>query len=149
MESLLASLGGLLLRALPTFITLLILHVYLKTAFYKPLEKALKERKAATTGTRKLAEESLRKAEAKAAEYEEKLRAARGEIYREQEEIRKRWRDEQSSAIAAAKKNVDADIEAARQSIGFERDAALATLNSESEKLAEQIAAGVLAGGSR
>lgn len=148
MESLLASLGGLLLRALPTFIILLILHFYLKAAFFKPIEKALKERKAATTGTRKLAEESLRKAEAKAAEYEEKLRAARAEIYREQEGIRKRWRDEQSAAIAAAKANVDAEIKAARQSIGAERDAAIASLSTQSDQLAEQIARTVLAGGS-
>jgi F-type H+-transporting ATPase subunit b len=148
MEALLASLGGLLLRALPTVIILLLLHSYLRATFFKPLEKALRERKAATTGTRKIADETLRKAEQKAAEYEEKMRAARADIYREQEQHRRRWRDEQTTALAAMKEQVDAQIREERISIEAARQEAVAGLDAESERLAEQIATRVLVGSS-
>ena len=147
MDSLLASLGGLLISALPTFFLVLILFLYLKVTFFQPLEKALKERREATVGTRKLADESLRRAEEKAAEYEEKLRAARGEIYREQETQRRQWREEQAAAMAAAKQQADLKLAEARRGIDAAQQEAAAALRAESEALAEQISNRILAGG--
>ena len=67
MESTLAALGGILLKALPTFFLFIFLHLYLRFVFFKPLEKVLKARYDATEGARKLAEASLAKAAEKAA----------------------------------------------------------------------------------
>ena len=78
MDKILHQLGELLLTALPTFFLILFLNYYLKFVFFKPLEKALRQRYDATEGARKLAEESLQRAAAKTAEYEATLRAARG-----------------------------------------------------------------------
>jgi F-type H+-transporting ATPase subunit b len=146
MESVLASLGALLVRALPTFFLVLLLHFYLKAMFFKPLEAALKERKAATTGVKKLAEEALANAERKAAEYEEKLRQSRSEMYKEQETMRTQWRDEQAAAVADARRSVESMIAEARRRIEREQSEAKASLESRSDALAEQIAQSVLSG---
>jgi len=75
MDATLHALGGILLRAIPTFLLVVFLQVYLKMMFFKPLEKVLKQRYDATEGARKLAEQSLERASAKTAEYEAAVRA--------------------------------------------------------------------------
>ena len=77
MEATLHALGGILLRAVPTFLLVLLLNFYLKSAFFKPLQKIFDERYRVTEGARKLAEQSMERAAAKAAEYEAAMRAAR------------------------------------------------------------------------
>src|SRR5438270_7171941 len=87
MEETLRQLGGILLRAVPTFILVVLLHLYLKFIFFKPLERVLRQRYEATEGARKLAEESIARAARKADEYEAALRAARAETYKEMEQL--------------------------------------------------------------
>ncbi len=146
MDQTLNALGGLILKALPTLLLVLLLHFYLRAMFYGPLDKVLHERKAATEGTRKLADESLANAERKTRDYEEQLRAARGEIYREQEEMRGAWRHQQSGAIEEARRNAGAMVVEARERIQDETEIARRALEAEAEALAEQIAGSVLRG---
>ena len=146
MEQMLESVRQLLLRALPTFAVVAFLYFYLKTMFFRPLEETLEKRKAATSGTRQSASESLGHAERKAAEYEERLRAARGEMYKEQEQLRKKWRDDQAAALAAARGTTDAQIKEARERIEDRKESAKAALDAESDALAERIAQAVLSG---
>ena len=65
MDAMLHALGGILLRAVPTFLLVILLHFYLKIVFFKPLEKVLNQRDQSTAGARKLAEGSLQQAAAK------------------------------------------------------------------------------------
>ena len=146
MESVISSLGALMLRALPTFFILLFLHYYLKIMFFKPLERVLAERKAATAGLKKLADESIRNAERKAAQYEEAIRAARGTLYKEQEERRSVWRREQAAALASMREQADSLVLEAKKRLSSEKDSAQSSLRGESEALAEQIARAALAG---
>src|ERR1035437_10711175 len=87
MDATLLALGGILLKAVPTFLLVLLLNFYLKAVFFKPLEKVLRERYEATEGARKLAAESMERAAARTAEYEAAVRAARAEVYQAQEQI--------------------------------------------------------------
>jgi F-type H+-transporting ATPase subunit b len=146
MQQMLESVQQLLVLALPTFIVVVLLYHYLRTVLFLPLEKTLDERKAATSGTRRAADESLKKAEQKAAEYEDKLRAARGEIYKDQEEIRRKWREEQTASMAEARTRTDSMIKEARQRLDERKAEAKAGLEAESETLAETIARTVLSG---
>src|SRR5205085_2833862 len=50
MDAMLHALGGILLRAVPTFLLLIALTYYLKSVFFKPLEKVLHQRYEATEG---------------------------------------------------------------------------------------------------
>jgi F-type H+-transporting ATPase subunit b len=88
----------------------------------------------------------LKRAEAKAAEYEEKLRTARSEIYKEQEEQRKKWRDGQTAELAGAREKTEALLKEAKASLTAQTVEAKAALAAESDSLAEQIAKSVLAG---
>ena len=99
MEQALEALVGILQKAVPTILLLILLHFYLKAMLFGPLAKTLKARDALTKGARQTAEESLASAEQKTAEYEAKLREARSEVYREQEEMRRQWLVEQSQQI--------------------------------------------------
>jgi F-type H+-transporting ATPase subunit b len=146
MESLVAAVRDLLIRALPTFIVVSLLFLYLKRMLFQPLEKALQDREAATSGTRKLAEDSLKKAEAKAAEYENKLRAARAGIYKEQEEIRRQWRAEQAGEIGHAREQMAARLKDALASIEDRKQEAIAGLENEAGALADRIAHAILTG---
>src|SRR5437016_14681847 len=89
MDAMLHALGGILLRAIPTFLLVVLLHFYLKSVFFKPLAKVLRQRYEATEGARKLAQQNLEQAAAKTAQYEASLRAARTQLYQAQEQLHK------------------------------------------------------------
>jgi len=69
--------------ALPTVLVVFFLFFFLRWAFWRPFERVLAERQAATEGARKYAETILSTASEKLHQYEEALRQARAEIYRE------------------------------------------------------------------
>lgn len=146
MDKIIHQLGELLLTALPTFLLVFFLNYYLKFVFFKPLEKALKQRYDATEGARKLAEESMQRADAKTAEYEATLRAARSEIYQSQEQAYKELQEHIAAQVAETRAQSDAAIKHARAEIAAEMEAAKAGLAEDSEALANQIAESILRG---
>ena len=146
MEQTLQALGGILLKAIPTVILLLILHAYLRAVLFAPLEKMLQQRAELTEGARKAADQSLASAEAKAQEYEGKLRAARAAVYKEQEETRRRWLDDQIEQLAQSRSSAEAAIRKAKNELAAEAAAARTALAATSSALADQIATSLLAG---
>jgi F-type H+-transporting ATPase subunit b len=144
MEQTLQALGGILLKAIPTVILLVFLHFYLKFMLFKPLDKMLEERRELTEGAQKAARKSLEAAEKKAREFEARLRDARTQIYKEQEETRRKWLEEQASQIAAARTRMEAMVKDAKNAIAAEAASARASLTETSSVLADRIAAKVL-----
>lgn len=144
MDQTLHALGVLFLKALPTFILVLLLHFYLKRMFFAPLQRALKAREEATEGARKLADQALATAERRAAEYDAALRAARAELVREQEQKRNQWRAESATAAGEARQSAHAAVKQARLEIAAEADTARQTLAAESQSLADDIARSIL-----
>ena len=140
MESTLHDLGEILLRAVPTFFLVILLHFYLKFMFFKPMEKVLHERYMATEGARKLAKESLELATAKVAEYEAAIRAANNELYQTQERLNKELQQKETEAVAAARKSAEATVLQAKTQLAKDTAEAKATLEQQSELLANQIA---------
>lgn len=144
MEATLHALGEIVLKGLPTFFLLIFLHFYLKKMLFGPLAEVLEKRYAATTGAKKQAEAAIAKAEAKAKEYEDAIKNARTEVYRDNEAMRKKWREQQTEQLADAKKRADSTIEVAKAEIAAEVRAAQDGLKAESERIAEQIVRAVL-----
>jgi F-type H+-transporting ATPase subunit b len=144
MEATLHQLGGILLNALPTFILVVILHYYLKFMFFRPMEKTLEERYAATEGARKLAAESLERAERKTAEYEAAMRAERAKIYHEAEQHHKQLQEEENTALERERGAAEQQIREAREQLARELDGAKASLAASSEALANEIADSIL-----
>lgn len=145
MEKTLQDLSGILLRAIPSAILLIVLHFYLKAMLFRPLQKILKEREALTAGARKAADESLAAAERKAQDYEAKFRDARSEVYREQEETRRVWIEDQARQIAAGQARTAESLTAARKHLAGETASAKQSLVETSAALADKIATAILA----
>jgi F0F1-type ATP synthase membrane subunit b/b' len=144
MDATLQQLGQILLRALPTFVLVILLQFYLKNIFFKPLKKVLRQRYDATVGARKLAEESLQRAAAKTAEYEAAIRAARGEVYQAQEKLHKELLEKETAELTAARKRTEAAIEEARAQLAKDVENAKAALGGDSEMLADEISESIL-----
>ena len=145
MDKLLNDLGGIVLNALPTSIIVLILAIFVRQFYLKPLETVLAERHRLTEGARLAAEQDLHTADSKIAAYEAALDKARREIYTEQAEFLKNLHAEQAERTKAAKSTSDSTLAAVRQSIAAEAAQARAGLAARSEQLASEIADSVLA----
>jgi F-type H+-transporting ATPase subunit b len=144
MEETLRQLGGILLRAVPTFILVVLLHLYLKYIFFKPLGRVLQERYDATEGARKLADESLARASQKAADYEAALRAARSETYKELEQLRLQLQDDRAATVKEARARAESAIAQAKASLGAEVELLKRDLQAEAGALADRIATKIL-----
>ena len=146
MEETLRALGGILLKAVPTFLIVIALHFYLKFIFFKPLQHILKLRYEATEGARKLAESSLAKATERAAEYEAALKAARSESYKELEQLRRQLQDERTAGVREARARAESAITQAKAALAAEVAGLKINLESESDALADRIANKVIRG---
>jgi F0F1-type ATP synthase membrane subunit b/b' len=145
MDKILHSLGGIVLNGLPTFFLILILAACVRYLYLKPLEKVLAERYRLTEGARQAADESLKSADSKIAEYEEALAKARGEIYRQQSEFLRSQHEEHVEQVRKVRADSDHRIATAKLSISEEARTATEGLEAQSDTLAAQIADAVLA----
>jgi len=144
MDKTLHDLGGIVLEGLPTFFLVLILAFFVKFLYLKPLEKVLAERFRLTEGARKAAEESLKNADTKVAEYEEALSKARAEIYKEQAGFLTRLQADQADQVRNVRADSEQRISAMKLAIAREASAARESLAAQSDTLATQIADAIL-----
>ncbi|MCU1260085.1 MAG: H+-transporting two-sector ATPase, subunit [Bryobacterales bacterium] len=144
MDSTFHALGEILLKGLPTFFLILFLKFYLKRVFFKPLETTLAKRYDVSEGARKGADEALALAEKRIAEYEAALRAARAEIYAEQEAAHRRMQDEQAAAMEKARREAEQFVNSSKAELAAEAELALANLAGQSDALADEIADSIL-----
>src|SRR5437764_6957533 len=103
MDALVHDLGGLLLKAIPTVVLLIIVHFYLKIMLFRPLQQVLNKRREATEGAREAAQKSLKLASEKATMYELAIKEERSNMYREQEDTRRRWLEDSAAHLAEAR----------------------------------------------
>ncbi|MGH9784742.1 MAG: ATP synthase F0 subunit B [Terriglobia bacterium] len=143
MEPLIA-LRGILLGAVPTFLLVWLLYWYVTRVFFRPLQETLQKRHQATEGLRAAAETNIAAAENKAAQYEESLRAARAELYQQQEQERQKAIEQRAEITRRARRQAEEMIAQARRE--FEQDAAEAKnrLAAESEAMARSIIRAIL-----
>jgi len=144
MDATLHQLGEILLKALPTFLLVILLHFYLKSVFFKPMKKTLHRRYELTEGARKQAQHSLQNAAAKTAQYEAAMRAARAEVYQAQEQLHKHLQERETTALTAARESAEAAIRQARELLAADAEEAKGTLARDSEMLADQIADSIM-----
>jgi F-type H+-transporting ATPase subunit b len=144
MDETLHALGGILLKAVPTFLLVILLHFFLKYSFFRPLERVLKARFEATEGARQRAAETVARAEEKSKEYEAAMRAARAEIYQAQEQLHQRLEEERKSEVHVARAGAEEAIRQAKVLLAADVAQAKKELEQQSEMLAGQIADVVL-----
>src|SRR5271167_4021128 len=84
----LRQLGDLFLQAVPTVIIVFLFYLFMRWAFFGPIQKAMAERSARIEGARAEAAKVEAEARQELDAYHEALKKARGEIYAEQEAAR-------------------------------------------------------------
>lgn len=140
----LLKLGELLLDSVPTVILLLIVWGTYRFIVQKKLEVVLAERHARTEGAIQQAQAAIAKAEARTAEYEQRLREARSQIYRNQEARRKHIMDKRSAALAEAHHQAGEMVKRAQAALQSDVESARAMLQHQADALASSIINSVL-----
>lgn len=133
------ALGELLLNAVPTIIIFLLLFVAYLKLVHHPLLKVLAERHAKTAGAVAKAQADIAAAEARTADYEQKLREARAGVFKMMEGRRKQLMEARASAVAEAKARAQEQVKAAKAEIEKEAATAKSGLQAQAETLAQEV----------
>ncbi len=144
MEAILKALGQLLLNAIPALFSLLIVWAAYRLIVYTRLQQVLAERRARTEGAIEEAKREIASAEERTAEYERRVREARGQIYLAQEAHSRRTMEERSKALAEARRQAEAMVRSARAAVEKDTLAAKAALQQQADSLANAIIESVL-----
>jgi F-type H+-transporting ATPase subunit b len=139
MEETLRQLGELLLGSIPTIIFMLLLWGAYSVLVHRPLTKVLAERRSKTEGAVEKARADIAAAEARTAEYEQRLREARLAIFKQQEARRQQALQARARAVAEARSRAHAQVEQARTALEEDKVAAQENLQVESGRLASEI----------
>jgi F-type H+-transporting ATPase subunit b len=144
MDEILGQLRGLLLGSVPTILLIVLLFGIYTAVVHKPLVKVLAERRSRTEGAIEKARADIAQAEARTAEYEQRLREARMTVFKSQEARRQLALQARAAAVAGARARAQGQVEKARAAIEQDKVAAQTGLQAESGKLAAAIIRTVL-----
>jgi F-type H+-transporting ATPase subunit b len=139
MDQTLRQLGELLLGAIPTVVLLLGLYGFYHVIVHKPLEAVLAERRKRTQGAVEQARADIAAAAQRASEYETRLREAQLAVFKALDNRRKQASDARAAAVAQARERAQQQIAKAKAQIEQEVSAARATLQTDSDRIANQI----------
>jgi len=144
MDAILRQIGELLVNSIPTIISVLILWTAYTFLVHNKLRQVLEQRHALTEGAIERAQQEIAIAEKRTAEYEQRVREARSQIYKTQQANRQRVMDERNAALADARKNAGEMVKKARTALEKDTVAAKASLEQHANVLADQVIASVL-----
>src|SRR5215469_14803381 len=131
MDQTLQQLGELLLGAVPTVILLTSLYALYATIVHRPLRRVLEERHRRTEGALEKSRADIAAAEARTAQYEQRLGEARAKLFHVQEARRHAALQARANAAAEARKRGQAQVQAAKTDIERDKEAAKAGLEGE------------------
>jgi F-type H+-transporting ATPase subunit b len=137
-------LGELFLGAVPTVIIFLLFYLFLRWAFFTPIQKAMAQRKALIEGARAEAAKVEAEAKHELDTYNQTLRAALAKIYEEQELARQTVLDERAQLLRAMRTRSQDEVTEAKKNIGADLAAARAEIERQAPTLADEIARAIL-----
>ena len=112
MDETLRQLGELLLGSIPTVILVALLYLLYTTIVHKPLRRVLEERRSKTEGAIEKSRADIAAAEARTAEYEQKMREARAVIFRDQEAKRQKVLQAKTDTLNRARSKAQTQVQA-------------------------------------
>ena len=144
MDEILRQVGGLLLGSVPTILIFLLIFGLYTVLVHKPLARVLRERYTRTQGAIEKARADVASAEARTAEYEQRLREARLALFKAQEARRAKASRARAEAVAEARRRAQEQIQQSRAAIERDKAQATSTLEAEAGRLASEIIRTVL-----
>jgi F-type H+-transporting ATPase subunit b len=152
MQEIIQQVEMLLIGAVPTILLFIVLVMAYQFLVQGPLSATLKQRRARTVGAIEDAHQAIAQAEARAAEYADKLRQARAEVYKVREQRIQQRNAEREAALEAARKAAGLKVNQAKAGLEAEAATARQSIQASAGELARQVVRAVLplaAGGSR
>ena len=125
-------------------ILLALLYALYTQIVHKPLRRVLEERRGKTEGAIEKSRADISAAEARTAEYEQKLREARASVFRAQEAKRQAAVQARTNAVNEARRRAQEQVQAAKKDIEADRVAAEQSLQHDVAALAQEIMRRVL-----
>lgn len=125
-------------------IIILVMVYVLNATLYKPINRILEAREKRTRGRMTEAQEIMRDVTEKLSNYERQLRQARAESYAFAEQERAAAMQERQSKLNKMRQELAESISKEKQTIQQQADAARATLEDESQRIAIEISSRVL-----
>jgi F-type H+-transporting ATPase subunit b len=122
----------------------MLLTVIIDRLLLRPLTQVMGQREQAIRSARELAEKSASQARAAAAEFEQKTTAARGEIYRQMDDMRRTALAERTEIMARTRAEADAQVAAASDQLKAETEEARRRLAIDADTLGGAVAERIL-----
>jgi F-type H+-transporting ATPase subunit b len=144
MDEILRQVGTLLIAAIPTALGLLVVWAGYRFIVHGKLQQVLEQRHALTEGAIQKAQQEIAAAEARTANYEQRVREARAQIYQQQQAYRQRVLEQRNAALAAARKQAGDMVKQARAALEKDVLAAKTSLEQQANVLADQVIQQVL-----
>jgi F-type H+-transporting ATPase subunit b len=149
MDQILTQLGGLVLGSVPTMVLFILLVIAYGILVRRPLDRVLAERRARTSGAVEQARNAIAKAESETAAYEDKLRAARAQVFQARDQKLKQWHVEREVALAQVRQHTQERVRGARQEIEQSAQEARLRIVGVSDELSSRVLKAVLPTGVR
>jgi F-type H+-transporting ATPase subunit b len=144
MDQILRQLGELLLGSVPTIILLTALYIVYTFLVHRPLTAVLAERRSRTQGAMEKARSDIAAAEARTADYEQRLREARQKVFKNQEARRQQANQARTHAVNEARTRAQEQVKQARAALEEDKQQAMTKLQSDAARLAGDIVRTVL-----
>lgn len=127
-----------------TVLYVIILYLFLSRVFFGPINQILKQRRDLIEGRLEEARKRMEHVEQKTSEYEQVLRNARTEAYREQEVLRERALAEKANLITKAKNEAEKAVAEGRVRLAAQAGEARKQIASEVDTLAAKLTTAIL-----
>jgi F0F1-type ATP synthase membrane subunit b/b' len=137
-------LGDLFLQAVPTVIIVFLFYLFMRWAFFAPIQKAMAERDEKIEGARREVAAVQAAARADLERYNETLRKARQQIYAEQEAERQAILEESAKNLKAMRSLAQKEVAEAKKKMEAELVAARVEVERQTPELAREIIRSIL-----
>ncbi|HEY5056708.1 MAG TPA: ATP synthase F0 subunit B [Acidobacteriaceae bacterium] len=144
MDQILHQIGGLVLGAVPTMLLFLLTVILYGFLVRRPLTRILSERHARTAGAVEKAKGAISDAETRTAEYEDRLRGARAEIFAARDARMKQWAAQREQSLNDARTATAQKVLAGKLEIEQGLSDARRQIETASAELSEQVLRAVL-----
>jgi len=122
----------------------LLLTLVLDRLFFRPLLAIIKQREDAVGSAKALADQAAAEARRAGDEFERQTTAARAEVYRQMDEVRRAAQDDRAALVEATRKEVETSLAKAKAELASEVADARARLDKDADALAAEAASQIL-----
>jgi len=144
MDIVLRQVGELLISSVPTILCLLVVWAGYRLIVHGKLMQVLQQRRELTEGAVERARQEIATAEARTAEYEQKVGEARARLYQTQQANRQRLLEQRNVALAEARRQSGETVKSARSALERDMAAAKGELKQQASVLADKVIETVL-----